>query len=108
MSIMSHFRAAARVAEPQALISSKEPALRRQRLALAAEEGIMDPERLARVACGKRLSADVERRSAAHRIACQRLHALKLERYHLANETRAIVLVTALIIAPLAAPLRRP
>ncbi len=108
MSIMSQFRAAARVAELQVLIRTKELALRRQRLALAAEEGALDPERFARLACGKRLAADVERRSAVDRIACQRLHALKLERYHLANETRAIVLVTALIIAPLAAPLRRP
>ncbi len=71
----------------------------------------MDPKRLARVACGRKLAASFERRSASHRIACQRLHALELARYHLANETSAIVLVivlmAALIIAPLAAPLRR-
>ncbi len=107
MSIMSQFRAASRVIQLQAVIRTMEPALRRQPLALAAEEGALDPKRLARVACGRKLAARLERRSAAHRIACQRLRAVQLERYHLANETPAIVLLAALIIAPLAAPLRR-
>ncbi len=107
MSIMSQFCAASRVIELQALIRTMEPALRGQTLALAAEEGAMDPKRLARVACGRKLATSFERRSAAHRIACQRLHAVQLERYHLANETPAIVLLAALLIAPLAAPLRR-
>ncbi len=43
----------------------------------------------------------------AHRAACEQLHALKIERYHLANETLATVLVAALIIAPLAASVQR-
>ncbi len=107
MSIATQFCAAARVIELQALIRTMEPALRLQRPAFAAEEGVMDPERIGQLACGKKLAASFERKSAARRIACERLHALKLERYHLAKETPAIVLKAALIIARLTAPLRR-
>ena len=111
MRIMNQFRAASRVIELQSLIRTMKPALRRQKLALAAEEGAMDPKRLARIACGRKLAASFARRSAAHRATCQRLRAIEIERYHLANETPALVLfiaiLAALIIEPLAVPLRR-